>query len=202
MKKFLSFLLVFLLFPSVVYAKIGVGVGAGKIKVDENLKPGTIYQLPVLTVLNTGDESSDYEVSITYHEKQPENMPPQNWFIFSPQKFSLDPGKSQPVNIKLNLPVSSKPGDYFAYLEARPVKKTELGNTTVGIAAATRLYFTVVPANVFEGIYYKAVSFWNVYAPWPKRIVVGFSIIIIILLFKRFFNVQIDFRKKPSNKEK
>jgi P pilus assembly chaperone PapD len=202
MKNFLSFLLVFLLFPSIVYAKIGVGVGAGKIKIDDKLQPGTIYQLPLLTVLNTGDEPSDYEVSITYHEKQPENMPPQNWFIFSPQKFSLEPAKGQAVNIKLNLPVSAKPGDYFAYLEAHPVKKTESGNTTIGIAAATRLYFTVVPSNIFQGIYYKAVSFWNVYAPWPKRIVVGFSIIIIILLFKKFFNVQIDFRKKPVTKEK
>lgn len=197
MKRFLLILIfIFLISPVVSFARIGVGVGAGKIVVNDKLKPGIIYELPVLTVLNTGDETSDYEVSVAYHESQSELEPLQNWLIFTPQKFNLEPNKAQSVKIKLNLPVSAAPGKYFAYIEAHPAKKTQSGNTTIGVAAATRLYFDVVPANIFQGIYYKAISFWNVYAPWPKRIVIGLSVVVIIFLFKKFFNVKIDFKKK------
>ena len=148
----------FIAFARDVVASIGVGVGTGKIQVDEKLKPGTIYQLPALGVLNTGDEESDYEVIISYHEKQPELKPQNEWFDFSPQKFHLEPGKIQNVSIKLNLPIKAEPGQYFAYLEAHPVKSSPAQTTTIGIAAATKLYFEITPGNIFSGIYYKILG--------------------------------------------
>lgn len=202
MKKFI-FALIFLalVLPNTVFAKIGVGVGTGKIQVEDKLKPGVIYELPPLTVLNTGDEPSDYEVNVSYHEKQPELRPLQSWFIFSPQKFHLEPGKVQTVTIKLNLPVRTAPGDYFAYLEGHPYKKAQSGNTTIGVAAAAKLYFTVVPANLFQGIYYKIISFWKIYSPWTGRITLVLALIILFVLFKKFFNIQVNFRK-PTEKNK
>lgn len=199
MKKFIfTVIFLFLLFPNNVFARIGVGVGTGKIQVEDKLKPGIIYELPSLTVLNTGDEESDYEVNVSYHEKQPQLRSPQNWFIFSPQKFHLEPGKAQTVTIKLNLPVRTEPGEYFAYLEGHPFKKSVSGNTTIGVAAAAKLYFTVIPGNFLEGIYYKIASFWKVYSPWPQRVLIGAVIIVLALLFKKFFNIQINLRKQPS----
>lgn len=196
MKKFIFVLILLtLILPSTVFAKIGVGVGTGKIQVEDKLKPGIIYELPSLTVLNTGDEPSDYEVNVSYHEKQPQLRPPQSWFIFSPQKFHLEPGKAQTVTIKLNLPVRTEPGEYFAYLEGHPFKKAVSGNTTIGVAAASKLYFTTIPGNLFEGIYYKIVSFWKVYSPWPQRALILIGIILILGLFKRFFNIQIGLKK-------
>lgn len=193
----LSFL--FLLFPSTVSAIIGVGVGTGKIQVDEDLKPGIIYELPSLSVLNTGDEPSEYQVSVTYHEKQPELSPPESWFIFTPHEFHLEPGQAQIVDVKLNLPLQIEPGDYFAYLEAHPLKKAQTGgNTSIGIAAASKLYFTVTPANIWSAIYYKAISFWNVYAPWPQRVAIGLGIIVVLLIIKKFFNFEVGLKKKPA----
>ena len=157
-----------------------------------------IYKLPPITVINTGDEPGEYEISISYHQDQPELRPQKEWFIFAPQKFHLEAGKSQLVGIKINLPLTMIPGDYFAYLEGRPVAKVEKGATTLGVAAASKLYFTVVPANVFYGIYYKVVTFWNVYAPWPQRVAVAILIISLLLVFKNFFHLQINL-KKPVN---
>lgn len=191
----------FLFFPTFTYAKIGVGVGTGKIQVEEKLKPGVIYHLPPLTILNTGDEASDYEALISYHEKQPQLMPPLSWFVFSPQKFHLSPGKVQVVDIKLNLPINAKPGDYFVYLEGQPVQKVKSGETTIGIAAAAKLYFTIVPANILQGIYYKIVSFWQVYSPWPQRVFFGLLTILLIFLFKKFFNIQINLKKSKEKDE-
>jgi len=200
--KFLPvFLALALLFPVVALARIGVGVGTGKIQVDERLNPGTIYELPVLTILNTGDESSDYEVMIQYHQDQPEFEPEKDWFEFTPREFKLEPGEVQQVKIKLNLPVKAKPGDYFAYLEGRPAQKSESGQIRIGVAAATKLNFTVKSANLFTGIYYKALSFWKVYAPWPT-VASGLVVIIILALWiKKNLKVDIKVKKKEEKKE-
>jgi len=205
MKKvfFLLFFFFFLVFPPFALAKIGVGVGTGKIQVDEKLKPGIIYKLPDLTVLNTGDEPSEYEVSIAYHQAQPQLRPQQDWFGFSPQKFPLEPGEVKIVTIKLNLPLRMEPGDYFAYLEAHPAKKADSGGTTVGVAAAAKLYFTVEPANFFQGLYYRLASFWRLNQPWSNRVAVAVAVIIIYLGLKKYLGFQINFRgkKKKSSDE-
>ncbi len=193
------FFSVVFLFPSQVLASIGVGVGTGKIQVDEKLKPGIIYELPPLTVINTGDEASEYEVNISYHEGQPELKPQESWFILSPKTFQLEPGATQVVDIKLNLPIRAEPGNYFAYLEGHPFKKSVSGNTVIGVAAAAKLYFTVVPANPIAGIFYKMISFWNVYAPWPQRVAIGLVVVIALAFFKKFFNIQVNVKKPDSH---
>lgn len=189
------------LFPSLIFARLGVGIGTGKIVVDEKLKSGIIYVLPSLTVVNTGDEVSDYTVSVAYHTDQPELMPSKDWFSFTPIVFELKPGDSQVVEVKLNLPLRTEPGQYFAYLEGSPIIIKEDGKSSVGIAAAAKLYFEIEPSNIFEALYFKLVSFFHVYAPWPQRvsyIVLGIS---LILLLKKFFNFDISFKKK-ERKEK
>lgn len=196
MRKFLlGFILLLLIFPSIAYSKIGVGVGTGKIQVKDKLKPGMIYKLPPLTVLNTGDEESDYTVSVAYHTKQPEFMPEKDWFIFAPSEFHLKPGEVKVVDVKINLPVSTRPGDYFAYLEGRPTIKAKEGITTIGIAAAAKLYFNVVPANIFQGLYYKIITFWQVYSPWTERAAILIGIIAFTLILKRFLNIEINLKK-------
>ena len=203
MKKiiFLTLAISFFIFPAYVLGRIGVGVATGKIIVNDKLKPGIIYNLPPLTVLNTGDVPSDYEVKITYFEKQPQLKPSNDWFIFTPQKFHLDPGKVQVVNIKLNLPIIVKPGDYFGFLEAHPIQKNTTGKTTIGIAAAAKLYFTIVPSNILYGMYYKIISFWEVYAPWPQRVTTFIIIISTILIARKFFNIQIGLKNPQKIKK-
>lgn len=188
-----------LILPIVVLARIGVGVGTGKIQVDQKLKAGLIYTLPPLTVLNTGDEPSEYEVGIQYHENQPEMRPPKEWFSFEPLNFHLEPGKSQVVQIKLTLPVKGvKPGDYFAFLQGFPTKKAQVGGTSVGVAAAAKLYFTVAPANIFVGIYYRIASLYKLYAPWSYVISAIIIVALLIVLFRRYFsfNIGINVKKK------
>lgn len=197
-----TFLWLLLLFPVIASARIGVGIGTGKIEVNEQLRPGGIYTLPPLTVLNTGDESSEYGLSIEYHQDQPQLSPAREWFVFTPSPFSLEPGQSKIVEIKLNLPVKAEPGNYFAYLEAHPEKKSQTaGGASVGIASAAKLYFTVSPANMWQGIYYKIASFWKIYSPWPTIISVITLVILAILTFRRFFSFQIGISKKNKDQE-
>lgn len=202
MKKILfAFLFLALLVPTTAFARIGVGVGIGKIVVNQQLKPGIIYNLPPFTVINTGSVPTDYEVAVTFNERQQQKFPKESWFIFSPQHFHLAPGKVQRVDIKLNLPLMMDPGDYFAYLEAHPLAHDTNGSTTINIAAATKLYFTVVPANIFQAMYYKTSSFWEIYQPWTTIVAGIAGVMLVVVLFKRFFHLEINVKAKSSSKE-
>jgi len=192
---------IILALPVVALAMVGVGVGVGKIQINEPLKAGGIYNLTALPVLNTGDEPGEYAVSIEYHEGQETNpemglRPAAEWFSFEPSLFSLEPGAAQTVAIKLSLPVKTAPGDYFAYLEGHPIKEAEAGVTSIGIAAAAKLYFTVAPANIWQGIYYRVVSFWTLYSPWTWVALVVILAAVIITLFRKHFAFQIGIKKK------
>ena len=203
-KKIVLIFSLFLLLPILVLARIGVGVGIGKILVDQPLKPGLIYTLPSLPVLNTGDEAGEYGISIEYHEGQETNptmglKPPKEWFSFEPASFHLEPGQVQQVQIKLTLPLKDvRPGNYFAYLEGHPVKKEVTGQTSVGVAAAVKLYFKVAPANFFAGVYYRIISLFVLYSPWSYVCLAIVVVAILIGLFKKFFsfNIGISLKKK------
>lgn len=199
----LTLFVVSLLFsvPKTIYAKIGVGVATGKIIVDQILHPGSIYQIPALTVVNTGDEAGDYAVGISYLEKQEELKPAISWFKFEPEKFRLEPGKMQSVKITINVPIKVVPGKYFAYLEGHPLQATDNGQTSVGIAAAAKLYFEVAPANLLIGLYYRVITFWKLHHPLDT-IIAGIIVFISLLMtLKSQFNFQITKKSSKSAKE-
>jgi len=182
--------------PVVALARVGVGVGVGKIQINEPLKAGGIYNLTALPVLNTGDEPGEYGVSVEYHEGQETNpemglRPDKEWFSFEPGLFSLEPGAAQTVAIKLSLPVKTVPGDYFAYLEGHPIKKAGAGVTLIGIAAAAKLYFTVAPANIFQGLYYRFISLYSQYHPWDTIILAMIVAAVVFRLISKRFRFQI-----------
>ncbi len=197
MKNFtiLSLIVIFLL-PSIILASIGVGIGTGKIVFSQPLKPGGIYNSPPVTVFNTGDEPSDYKLFVVYHQDYPQLRPPQDWFVFDPLVFHLEPGKGQTVTVKLNLPIKAKPGDYFAILEARPVQIIQAGVTSIGIAAATKLYFSIVPANLFQAITWRISVLWKMYSPWTGIVLLVIILAVCIVLFRKFFKFQVVISKK------
>jgi len=187
-----------LFLPIILAAKMGVGVGTGKIEVNKPLKAGLIYNLPSFVVLNTGDEPSNYGVAIQHRENQAELKPDKDWFSFEPQNFYLGPGQTQVVNTKLTLPVKGAvPGDYFAFLQAFPVKEQTAG-ASVSVAAATKLYFKIEPANFFSGIYYRILSILTLYSPWSYIVLIVILIAAIGLLIKKYFrfNFKVSIDKK------
>ncbi|MDD5720828.1 MAG: hypothetical protein PHT16_00040 [Candidatus Pacebacteria bacterium] len=195
--KFFIFLALILILPMAVFAKIGVGVGLGKIHLDEPLRAGGIYNLPSLPVLNTGDEPSDYAVGVDYFQDQETRSdmglrPAAEWFHFEPQSFHLEPGNVQMVKITLTLPTKDiKPVNYFAYLEAHPVKKSEAGVTAVNIAAATKLWFTVAPSNIFQGIYYRFITLYSHYHPWDTIVLAVIFVAALLRFVSKKFKFQI-----------
>ncbi len=192
------FFLLFLQTATLAQAKLGVGIGTGKIVIDENLRPGGVYALPSITVLNTGDIAAIYNLQVTYHKDQPELMPPAEWFTFSPVDFVLQPGDSQMVKIVLTIPLDAKPDAYFAYVEASPTNKVGGGETAVGIAAASKLYFSVDPANFLSGLWYRFTSLWKLYEPWTTRGAIFVGILLLFAILRNRVSLQVNLKKKEE----
>lgn len=184
-------------FPGDVFGKIGVGMGAGEIKVTEPIKPGGIYTLPSLRIFNTGDETTTYGMNIAYHQDHPELRPGKNWFTFNPPTFTLEPGASQEVAVTMLVPVKTDPGEYFAFMESGPVAENGPG-TSVGVAVATKLYFTVVYANMWQAITYRIADMFSTYAPWSWVSLALFLILAVGVIFAKFFSFNVSLRKKTT----
>ncbi len=203
MKKFLVALVLFVLFfplGTPVFADLGVGIGTGKIEVTEELKKGMEYNFPNLVVINTGDETSKYTVDISYDSNQRELLPPREWFTFAPEQFDLQPGESQSVAITLKIPVTGViPGEYFGYLEGKPIPDIQEGQTSIGISAAAKLTFTIAPSNIFEAIFYYVRNIWIRYQPWTTITTTLIGLLLLRAIFRKFFSFDLNI--KPKKKE-
>lgn len=185
-----------LLLPfSFVFAKVGVGMGAGEIRLDEPVKLGGIYELPSVRIFNTGDETTTYAMNVAYHQDRHEFRPAKDWFSFSPYTFTLAPNESQEVKITMLVPLKGEPGDYFAFVESGPVASNAPG-TSVGVAVATKLFFTVVPANIWQAIGYRTSAFFDRYSPWSWGALGFVVLIILILILRRFVSLNVSLRNK------
>ncbi len=188
-------LFIFLGIFTLIQAKVGVGMGAGEIRVTEMVKPGGIYSLPPLRVFNTGDETTTYGMNVAYHQDNLQYRPQKSWFTFTPATFTIDPGESQEVQITMFVPVKTDPGEYFAFLESGPVPTVGAG-TSVGVAVATKLYFTVIHANFFEAFLYRLSAFLTTYAPWSWIGLGSVGLVAFLSIFAKFFSLNISLRKK------
>jgi hypothetical protein len=175
-----------------VHAQLGVGVTPGIIRVDDPLLPGGRYNLPSLQVINTGNVSTDYGVEPASEAEQEELQPPADFIVLSPTSFHLEPGASQIVSLSLDIPLKAKPGDYLTYIEAHPVATGGGGGTQIGIVAATKLYFTVKPANVFVAITNSIANFFTRNAP-VSYIVPGIVVLGLLVFFLQR-RIRIDVR--------
>lgn len=171
-------------------ATTGVGVGTGKIRPDSQLLPGLTYTMPSVAVFNSGDTETNYEMTVQYNETQPERKPPADWVTFTPQQFRLKPGGSQEVKITIQPSSTAEPGQYFAYLEARPAKSDTPGATSIKIAAATKFNFEVAPANDWQRFYYILLDFWNKNHGWLIPVLSLFALFMAFVLAKKFFKLE------------
>ena len=176
----------------VALASVGVGVGTGKIDIKDKLRAGGIYTLPAITVYNTGTQEAEYSMSLTLNERQHQLKPSPSWLSFSPSKFTLKPRQTKVVVTTLKIPVNAQNGSYFGYLEAHPDSTVKQGKTTVGVAAATKLSYQVVPYNIILASILRVKSLYVEAEPWSQLFTVAFILTIIYRLLGRRFKVQIS----------
>lgn len=173
---------------------MGLGISPGQIHADEPLNPGGRYRLPSLTVLNTGDVAGEFEIVVGYLAGQAERRPPESWFEFRPQRFSLAPGESQEVALALALPTRVEPGAYFALLEAHPVVAGQ--GVAVSVAVATKLSFTVRPATVLQAWLVRADHLLSDSQPWASLVFVALLAFFGVRLVGRYVRIGVRIERR------
>lgn len=185
-----------LFLPCVSLARIGVGVGTGKVTIEEPMKAGGIYDIPSVIVFNTGDEPSGYFMDLLYDGSWTGLVPDKSWFTYEPKEIQLDPGKGGEMKIKMKFPLRVEPGEYFAFLAAHPAAKAQGGGTQIGVAAAAKLSFTVEPASWFQGVLFRLMNLVRIYKTWIYIFLGTVVVIVTILAIRKFVHIEIGMKKK------
>jgi len=189
--KYLKYILIITILIPVfaLSANVGVSIDTSEIRMDDVLKPGGVYVLSHLEVTNTGDEEKNYVMSLVYNEEQEELVPPVDWIEFFPQEFTLDPGEVKIVRVELSLPFNAEAGDYLSYLEARVLRESG-----VGIAAATRLLFSVGEGNFLQAFASRSLALVDYYKPWTHIVMWVVVASVPIAMVKRNFEFKINLK--------
>jgi hypothetical protein len=128
-------------------ASVGTGVGANPITLADPAQPGHSYALPRLYVVNTGTETSRYSVRVVRIEQGRQHAVPSSWVAVPGDALVLDPKAAVFVPLTLNVPAGAAGGDYMSDLVAGTVAPGATSGASLGAQAATRLLFTVGPAE-------------------------------------------------------
>jgi hypothetical protein len=141
----------------------GVAVDLGRVAIREPLLPGGGYTLPTLGVRNPGTVRTRYRMAVAAIRGR-RAAPQESWFRFSPTTFTLAPGDTRPVRVKLSIPPGADPGDYEALVGARIAN--DKPGPRVGAMAASHLTFTVDASSTLAAWTNWLESFFGDHAPW------------------------------------
>jgi hypothetical protein len=142
-----------LAFPAAAAASIGVGIQVGPVRLAGIAHAGQTYDLPPVYVVNTGTEPETVRLEVQRLSKGTGRDVPKSWFKPGQTDVHLDPKQSATIPVQLVVPAGATPGPYFSDVVAHGSASIEAGQATLGVAAATKLQFTVgkaVPAGFWS----------------------------------------------------
>lgn len=184
----------FLALAGPALAEPGVTVGIGKIVMNDPLRAGGRYPLPAVPVTNSGTVASTYQVVINTIEGQEERKPDPAWFTIQPARFTLKPGERQDVMVSVDLPWLVDPGSYFCLLQAGPIVESQ--GTSLGVAAAAKLSFTVNHGNIVVATAYTVVEAVQQRAPWSYFILAALVLVVGYPVLDRVFGIKISVQRR------
>jgi hypothetical protein len=160
-------------------SEIGLGIEPGTIRVGDPVARGGDYTLPSITVHNLGDSTKLFTVSLAA-ASQYEMVPSDDFVKLNPRQFSLAPLESQEVTIELLIPEDAIPGNYLAHVEAKTQPEGHNEGAVVGIAAATKVHFTVsgtIDPVEQEGVSFQMIAGLSAAAIAVLATIIGFIIV-------------------------
>ena len=166
-----------------------------RISVDEPLGQGEDIRFPSLTIVNAGDEAADFIVEITNFANQVELRPDDLWFEVEPVRFNLEPGASQTVGVRMEIPRDAALGDYRILLRTRVDAPSDgSGGTVVRAAVATTVIFSV--ENRDFHFYDPVVDFFRDRAPFSY---IGLALLLAAVAvewFRRRFRLSFGVQRR------
>jgi cobalamin biosynthesis Mg chelatase CobN len=138
--------------PGTAWADLGVGVTANALELPHALRPGNSYQLPTLTVVNTGSQAASYHLRIErLTKKNTATTIPPAWITFSDPAFGLAPKDRASVVLRVSVPRSAQSGTYTSDVIATGTLPNAQSQAKAGAAAAAAINFTVTRTAAVNG---------------------------------------------------
>lgn len=168
----------------------GVSINLGSIRVDEPLERGGSYRMPAMEVTNPGTEVSTYRMTARPVTGQDELPLTDDWFVMTPEEFTLEPGATSSVTIMLTIPLDAEAGVYTGLLGPSLVPTTEGASAGAGVAA--KVTFEVLP----EGTAWisRAASFVDDRGIWLYGALGLLLILALVATLRRRFTFHIERR--------
>ena len=135
----------FSLFLPAAQASVGVGVQASPVRLGNVAHAGGSYALPPVFVVNTGTQSEKISVRVERLSKGPGRAVPPSWVQATGPGVQLSPRQSARIPLELVVPGGAKPGRYLSDVVVAGSAVISAGQANLGVAAATRLEFSVAP---------------------------------------------------------
>lgn len=149
-------------------ASVGVGIQAGPVALSGAAHPGGSYALPPVYVVNTGSQDESLSVRIERLSAGSGRPVPASWVrVGDPVKLSHS--QSARIPLELIVPPTARPGVYLSDVVVRGSASLSAGSAHLGVAAATKLQFTIAPGA--------AAAAWFSMPGW---VLLGIGVVVLI----------------------
>ena len=126
-------------------ASVGVGVQVSPVRLGSMAHRGESYPLSV-DVVNTGTEAEAVSMRVERLSRGSGRAVPPSWIQFPGSAVQIAPGKAARVSLELVVPGRARPGGYLSDIVASGSAAGQAGTGNLGVAAATKLEFSVSSA--------------------------------------------------------
>jgi hypothetical protein len=133
-------------FPATAGATVGVGVQSAPVRLGTVAHPGTSYPLPPVYVVNTGTEAEAVTIKVERLSPGVGRSVPPSWIHAKGVPTRLRPHQAEQLSLELVVPSGALSGTYLSDIVADGSAAIAVGTTNFGVAAATKLEFTVSPS--------------------------------------------------------
>jgi hypothetical protein len=137
----------FSLFLPAAQASVGVGVQAAPVRLGNVAHAGGSYALPPVYVIDTGTQPETISVRVERLSQGTGRAVPSSWVQAASSAVQLSPRQSARIPLQLVVPGSAKPGRYLSDIVVAGSAVISAGRANLGVAAATRLEFSVAPGS-------------------------------------------------------
>ena len=136
-----------LAWPAAAQASVGVGIQAGAVRLAGTAHPGGSYALPAVYVVNTGTQDESLSLRVERLSAGSAKPVPASW-VHVGDPVRLSHGQSARISLELHVPATARAGQYLSDVVVRGSASLSDGSAHLGVAAATKLQFRIVPGVV------------------------------------------------------
>jgi hypothetical protein len=178
------------IFLPAAQASVGVGVQATPVVLGNVAHAGGSYALPPVFVLDTGTQAEKVTVRVERLSKGTGRTVPSSWVHATGPAVQLTPRQSARIPLELVVPGGAHPGQYLSDIVVTGSAVVAAGRANLGVAAATRLEFSVAPGA--------PPGFWPFGPSWMWWAAIALLAAALAVTGARWSGVRVRVERTPS----